>query len=72
MKYASYVGEADIVADDLPVGGELIGEAETAVLLALRGTAAVRLVTLAAIQQFLKEREMSGLEQAVQGVLESE
>ena len=72
MKYAAYVGDADIMADDLPIGGELIGEAETPVLLALRGTGAVRLVMLGAARQLLIEEDPSALEEAVADITRSE
>jgi len=70
MRYAAYVGEADIVADDLPVGGRLIGEAETAVLLRLRGTVAVRLVVLEAILEILDGRGLGALVEVIEGIVQ--
>jgi hypothetical protein len=72
MAYASSVGEADIMADDLPVGGVLIAEAETDVLLGLRGTTAVRLVTLEAIRETVEGQSVEGLKRIVGDVFRSE
>jgi hypothetical protein len=49
--YAVSVGEADVVAEDLPIGGNLIREAPTQDLLQLRGRAAVRFITLEGVRQ---------------------
>jgi hypothetical protein len=62
MAYALCVGEADIMADDLPIGGMLIREAETEALLRFRGTTAVRLITLQAVRQIVEEQSKVGLE----------
>jgi hypothetical protein len=48
------------MADDLPIGGILIREAETEALLRFRGTAAVRLTTLEAVREFVEERSVAG------------
>lgn len=48
------------MADDLPIGGILIREAETEALLRFRGTAAVRLITLEAVREIVEERSVAG------------
>jgi len=49
MVYAASTGDADLIAEDLPIGGQLISEAPTQDLLHLRGIAAVRIITLHAL-----------------------
>ncbi len=46
MAYAASIGEAEFVAEDLPLGGVLVSEAPTEDILHLRRVAAVRIVTL--------------------------
>ena len=53
MAYAASIGEAEFVSEDLPMGGVLVSEAPTEDILHLRGIAAVRLVTLQALQNAL-------------------
>ena len=53
MAYAASIGEAEIVAEDLPLGGVLVSEASTEDIFHLRGVAAVRLVTLQALHEAL-------------------
>jgi hypothetical protein len=65
MAYAASIGEAEIVAEDLPIGSVLVGEAPTEVLLHLRGVAAVRLSTLQALQNALASQETAALQQMI-------
>ena len=65
MAYAASIGEAEIVAEDLPIGGVLVGEAPTDVILHLRGVAAVRLVTLQALHSALSTHETVALQQMI-------
>jgi hypothetical protein len=53
MAYAASIGEAEFVAEDLPLGGVLVSEAPTDDILHLRGVAAVRLATLQALHDAL-------------------
>ena len=65
MTYAASIGEADIVAEDLPLGGVLVSEASTEEIFHLRGVAAVRLVTLQALQNALSTKGTADLEQMI-------
>jgi hypothetical protein len=63
MVYAASIGEAEFVAEDLPLGGVLVSEASTDDILHLRGVAAVRLVTLQALHNALSTKETTALQQ---------
>jgi len=65
MAYAASIGEADIVAEDLPLGGVLVSEASTEEILRLRGIAAVRLVTLQALQNALSTKATADLDEMI-------
>ena len=65
MAYAASIGEAEIVAEDLPIGGLLVGEAPIDAIFHLRGVAAVRLVTLQALHNALSTRETAALQQMI-------
>ena len=65
MAYASSIGEAEIMAEDLPIGGLLAGEAPISDILHLRGVSAVRLVTLQALQNALSTQGTLALQQVV-------
>jgi hypothetical protein len=65
MAYAASVGEAEFVAEDLPLGGVLVNEAPTEEILHLRGVAAVRLVTLQALQNALFTKKTVALQQMI-------
>jgi hypothetical protein len=65
MAYAASIGEAEFVAEDLPLGGVLVREASTEDLLHLRGVAAVRLVTLQALHNVLVTEGTAALQQMI-------
>ena len=65
MAYATSIGEAEFVAEDLPLGGVLVSEAPTDDILHLRGVAAVRLVTLQALRNALFTKETVALQQMI-------
>ena len=65
MAYAASIGEAEFVAEDLPLGGVLVSEAPTEDILHLRGVAAVRLVTLQALLNALITKETVALQQMI-------
>ena len=65
MAYAASIGEAEFVAEDLPLGGVLVSEATTDDILHLRGVAAVRLVTLHALNNALSTKETVALQQMI-------
>jgi hypothetical protein len=65
MAYAASIGEAEFVAEDLPLGGALVSEAPTEDILHLRGVAAVRLVTLQALQNALSTKGTAALQQMI-------
>lgn len=65
MAYAASIGEAEFVAEDLPLGGVLVSEAPTEDILHLRGVAAVRLVTLQALHNALFTKGTVALQQMI-------
>ncbi len=65
MAYAASIGEAEFVAEDLPLGGVLVSEAPTGDILHMRGVAAVRLVTLQALHNALFTKGTVALEQMI-------
>jgi hypothetical protein len=65
MAYAASIGEAEFVAEDLPLGGVLVSEAPTDDILRLRGVAAVRLVTLQALHHALSTKGTAALQQMI-------
>lgn len=65
MVYAASIGEAEFIAEDLPLGGVLVGEAPTDDILHLRGVAAVQLVTLQALHNALLTRSTAALQQMI-------
>jgi len=65
MAYAASIGEAEFVAEDLPLGGVLVSEAPTEDIMRLRGIAAVRLVTLQALDNALSNKEIEALQQMI-------
>lgn len=65
MAYAASIGEAEFVAEDLPLGGVLVSEAPTEEILHLRGVAAVRLVTLQALHNALFTKGTVALQQMI-------
>ncbi|QMV18811.1 hypothetical protein GOB94_09050 [Granulicella sp. 5B5] len=70
MMYAASVGEAEVVAEDLPLKGGLIRDAPTADLLHLRGVAAVRMVTLAATRDVLMGLGLERMDEVVEGIID--
>ncbi len=72
MAYAVTNGEADLFAEDLPLGSGLVAEAGSAELMHLRGIAALRLVTLDALRQVLESRRVDPLvELGVQHIVDA-
>jgi len=65
MAYAASIGEAEFVAEDLPIGGVLVSEAPTDDVSHLRGVAAVRLVTLQALHNALSTKGTASLQQMI-------
>ncbi len=65
MAYAASIGEAEFVAEDLPLGSVLVSEAPTEDILHLRGIAAVRLVTLQALHNALITKGTGALQQMI-------
>jgi len=65
MAYAASIGEAEFVAEELPLGGVLVSEAPTEDILRLRGVAAVRLVTLQALHNALSTKTTAALQQMI-------
>jgi hypothetical protein len=65
MAYAASIGEAEFVAEDLPLGGVLVSEAPTEDILHLRGVAAVRLITLQALHNALVTKGTAALQQMI-------
>jgi hypothetical protein len=65
MAYAASIGEAEIVAEDIPLGGVLVSEASTEDIVNLRGIAAVRLVTLQALHNALLTEGTDALQQMI-------
>lgn len=65
MAYVASIGEAEFVAEDLPLGGVLVSEAPTEDILHLRGVAAVRLVTLQALHNGLFIKGTLALQQMI-------
>ena len=65
MAYAASIGEAEFVAEDLPLGSVLVSEALTEDILHLRGIAAVRLVTLQALQNALLTKGTVALQEMI-------
>lgn len=65
MAYAASIGEAEFVAEDLPLGSVLVSEAPTEDILHLRGVTAVRLVTLQALRNALLTKGTLALEQLI-------
>lgn len=65
MAYAASIGEAEFVAEDLPLGGVLVSEAPTEDILHLRGVASVRLVTLQALHNALTANGTAALQQMI-------
>ena len=65
MAYAASIGEAEFVAEDLPLGSVLVREAPTEDILHLRGVAAVRLVTLRALHEALLTKGIVALQQMI-------
>lgn len=65
MAYAASIGEAEIIAEDLPLGGVLVSEASTEDILHVRGVAAVRLVTLQALHNALFTKGTVALQQMI-------
>jgi hypothetical protein len=65
MAYAASIGEAEFVAEDLPLGGVLVSEAPTEDILHLRGVAAVRLVTLQALHDALFTKQTVALQEMI-------
>jgi hypothetical protein len=65
MTYAVSVGDAEFVAEDLPIGNGLVSEATSEELFRLRGLAAVRLITLEAIKEVLRTKKIDALQQLI-------
>jgi len=65
MAYAASIGEAEFVAEDLPLGSVLVSEAPTEDIMHLRGVAAVRLVTLQALHDALFTKGTVALQQMI-------
>lgn len=65
MAYAASIGEAEFVAEDLPLGGVLVSEAPTEDISHLRSVAAVRLVTLQALHNTLFTKGTVALQQMI-------
>jgi len=63
MIYAASTGDADLIAEDLPIGGQLISEAPTQDLLHLRGIAAVRIITLHALLDAIDNQGLGKLDE---------
>jgi len=63
MVYAASTGDADLIAEDLPIGGQLISEAPTQDLLHLRGIAAVRIITLHALLDAIDNQGLGKLDE---------
>ena len=72
MAYAASIGEAEFVSEDLPVGGVLVSEAPTQDILHLRGIAAVRLVTLKALQNALSTKGTVALQDMILSLASSD
>jgi hypothetical protein len=65
MAYAASVGDADFVAEDLPMGNGLVSEATSEDIFRLRALAAVRLVTLEAMKEVLRTGRIDALQQLI-------
>ena len=65
MAYAASVGDAEFVAEDLPMGNGLVSEAASEEVFRLRGLAAVRLVTLEAMKEVLRTKKIDALQQLI-------
>jgi hypothetical protein len=65
MAYAASVGDAEFVAEDLPMGNGLVSEAASEEVFRLRGLAAVRLVTLEAMKEVLRTKRIDALQQLI-------
>lgn len=65
MAYAASIGEAEFMAEDLPLGGSLVSEAPVEDILHLRGVAAVRLVTLQALDDAVSTSRVVALQQMI-------
>jgi hypothetical protein len=65
MTYYASIGDADVVAEDMPIGAQLISEAGTEDLLRLRGVAAVRIVMLDALTDAISKEDLGKLNQAL-------
>ena len=65
MAYGASIGEAEFVAEDLPLGGILVSEAPTEDIFHLRGVSAVRLVTLQALHDALFTKGTAALQQMI-------
>ena len=65
MAYAASIGEADVVAEDLPLGSGLVSEASTEEKFLLRGVSAVRLVSLQALHTTLLTKDTAALQQMI-------
>ncbi len=68
MSYAASVGDAEVVAEDLPLRGGLLGDATTADLLHLRGVAAVRMITLAGLRDVLTGKGLGRMDEVLVGM----
>jgi hypothetical protein len=68
MSYAVSVGDAEVVAEDLPLRGGLLGDAPTADLLHLRGVAAVRMITLAGLRNVLTGLGLGRVDEVLAGM----
>jgi hypothetical protein len=65
LSYAVSLGEADLVAEDLPLGGGLISEASSPDLAQLVNIAAVRILTLEALQEAIKGKGLGKLQSLI-------
>lgn len=68
MRYAAAVGDAEVLAEDLPLKGGLVRDASTAELLHLRGVAAVRMVTLSGVREVLQGRGLGRVDEVLAGM----
>ena len=68
MSYAASVGDAEVVAEDLPLRGGLVRDAVTADLLHLRGVAAVRMITLAGVRDVLVGEGLGRMDEVLAGM----
>jgi hypothetical protein len=65
MTYAASIGEAEFVAEDLPLGSGLVNEASTEDIFHLRGVAGVRFVTLQALLDALATKGTLALQKMI-------